>query len=220
MACDHFLFFLGWIMSPAQWRTERERERSDFRVSLMGILVWVDIHCALGQWKIKGNYPKASRCTLRSSENLPPLQRGQEVTLLSPSGAWLTASLSTNGSICLQGFCTSNVHRLMSLLVKSLQAAHHPSTNSEIVANGGEETSNERRNRRVAIHLFRVHSATSHRITLSERKSTGILDSSKLLRGAFFYWNYSIRVLESLPFSQVGTSVFIDHTPSHKLWNV
>lgn len=38
-----------------------------------------------------------------TSENLAPLQKGQEAALLSLLGAWLIASLLTNSAVCLQG---------------------------------------------------------------------------------------------------------------------
>lgn len=64
MACNHFIFFLGCLTSPVQTRTET----SDFRVSLTGVLLQVDIHPHLGQWKVENTFPKAGRCTLRPAE--------------------------------------------------------------------------------------------------------------------------------------------------------
>lgn len=53
---DHFLFFLGCIVSPAQTRTERDLS---LWASLMGVLLWVDVHPDLAQWRVEETFARA-----------------------------------------------------------------------------------------------------------------------------------------------------------------
>lgn len=130
MACDHFLFFFGCIMSPAQWRTEREISLQSFPNGYSCVSrhsLWLGTVESQGQLSPgkKMHFTK-----FRKPATSTERARSDSVVLF---GAWSLLACWLIFPFAFVGFCMSNVPWLMLLLVKSVQAAHNPSTSSEIV---------------------------------------------------------------------------------------
>lgn len=95
---DHFLFFLGCTVSPAQTRTERDLSLQGFPNGYSPVGRHLPWPGTVQSW---GNFSTGEMMYLRSSETHQHCckdRRGHSVVLL---GTWLTAGQLTKGAVCL-----------------------------------------------------------------------------------------------------------------------
>ena len=148
---------------------QEQKETLAFRLSLMGILVWVDIHPDLGQWKVEEAFPKARWCILKSSGKPPARPQGQEGTT-SCCPTWCLAHSRPAEQRCGSYRVALNTpcEPLTAVALGHVFVGCTQFINKLWdFADGDEQTtSNERGKRRMDIHLTRGHSVTSHQISL------------------------------------------------------
>ena len=160
---DHFLFFLGCIVSPAQTRTERDLS---LWASLTGVLLGVDVHPDLGQWRGEETFARARWCTWRALKSTGTAARtGGDVSAVL-LGAGLTAGQLAQGAVGILWLWTFPVNPWWLLLSACVWRLHTVCQQILRLQMKRPHQSNERGNRSVAIHLTRCRSVTFHQISL------------------------------------------------------